>query len=258
MNRIKTFEELVSEAELQPFSGWDFSYIGGRYVQGEVYWDYRAMVLERLRKASSLLDLGTGGGEFVTSLGLLPRTACVTEGYGPNAKIALSSLSPLGADVVETLCDDNGSSPQRGALPFRDEAFDLVIDRHESYVPDEVYRVLNPKGLFLTQQVGPENDEELGRLFHSQSQSTRWDSEAAVKELRASGFDILEKGEASVRSRFLDVGALVYYLKAIPWEVPGFTVRRFEKELRSAHKVINARGGLDVTTERFYLLASRK
>ncbi len=258
MNRIKSFEELVSEAELQPFSGWDFAYIGGRYVQGELHWDYRAMVLERLRKASSLLDLGTGGGEFLASLRSLPRTACVTEGYHPNARIALSNLGQLGAYVVETLCDDNGSLHQRGAIPFRDEAFDLVIDRHESYVPDEVYRVLRPAGLFLTQQVGPGNNRELRRLFRAQSHSTRWDLEAALKELGTAGFDIHGEGEASVVSRFLDIGALVYYLRAIPWEVPGFAVKRFEKELRSAHEVISREGGLDVTTERFYVLASKR
>jgi SAM-dependent methyltransferase len=257
MSHAKTFEELVSEAEQQPFSGWNFSWIDGRYVQGKVYWDYRAMVLKMLPKARSLLDLGTGGGEFIASLGILPPIVCATEGYPPNAKIALSNLGPLGADVIENLCDDNGSSPHRGALPFRDETFDLVIDRHESYAPDEVHRVLKTSGRFLTQQVGSENNAELRRFFHVQNRSARWDLKAAERELTASGFDILEKGEASVRSRFLDVGALVYYLKAIPWEVPGFTMTRFERELRSAHDVIGVRGGLDVTTTRFYVLASR-
>ena len=32
-------------------------------------------------------------------------------------------------------------------LPFRDSAFDLVIDRHEAYLSAEVFRILHPGGI---------------------------------------------------------------------------------------------------------------
>ena len=251
-----TFEDLVSSAWCGPFHGWDFSCISGRYEEGQTRWDYRRLVLERLRKAKAILDLGTGGGEFLSSLGPMPAAACATEGYHPNAGLALANLRPRGVGVVETRTDDNGTIPQRGALPFRDLAFDLVFDRHEVCVPSEVRRVLKAEGVFVTQQVGDGNNVELRRLFGSPA-GGHWNLARAAEELEAAGLRVLEKGESSAKSRFVDVGALVYYLKAVTLEVPGFSVARFENELRRAHETTTDRGHFEVTTERFYVVASR-
>lgn len=257
MEESNTFEELVLAAEKKPFKGWDFSYLRGRYEQGRPGWDYRELVQQRLRDAASLLDLGSGGGEFLASLGRMPRTACATEGYRPNTKVAQARLRPYGVNVVETWCDDNGTEQQRGALPFVGESFDLVIDRHESYLPGEVMRVLKPGGQFVTQQVGDTNNSELRQLFQSPDRLNNWNLERATEELEAVGFRILDSGQFSFKSRFLDIGALVYYLKAIPWEVPGFSASSFERELREVHSAIARHGSFDVTTTRFYLAASK-
>ena len=254
---MDSFEELVESAERQPFKGWDFSYLRGRYIEARPCWDYRRLVLGRLGGAKSLLDLGTGGGEFLSSLGRLPSATCTTEGYGPNTRVALANLRTRGADVVKTWCDDNGTKPQRGALPFRTACFDIVIDRHESYIADEVYRVLKPGGTFITQQVGHGNNEDLRSAFHVPGRPVSRRLAEAVGELEASGFRVLAKNECVLMSRFLDVGAVVYLLKAIPWEVPGFSVSKFEKELREIHSVILKEGGFYVTTARFVVVAAK-
>ena len=100
---MEEFERIVQDAERQPFSGWEFSYLEGRYEQSKVSWDFQGMLLQRLEHAGSLLDLGTGGGEFLSSLQPLPRTTCVTEGYPPNAKIAKRRLEVLGVEVADVL-----------------------------------------------------------------------------------------------------------------------------------------------------------
>lgn len=167
---MDAFERLVSEAERQPFSGWDFSYLDGRYEEGKVSWDLREIILQELKQAGSLLDLGTGGGEFLTALKPLPKTTCVTEGYPPNARISKRRLRALGVEVVQTYCEDNeGTAPQRGALPFRTETFDVVMDRHEAYIAREVHRVLKPEGVFITQQVGDGNNAELHAFLQRES-----------------------------------------------------------------------------------------
>jgi hypothetical protein len=255
---MESFEELVSAAERQPFQGWDFSYLRGRYEQGEPDWDYRELVLERLGNATSLLDLGTGGGEFLSSLGRLPMVACATEGYQPNTKVALANLKSRGASVVQTWCDNEGVKPRKGALPFRAASFDLVTDRHESYLPGEVLRVLKSLGQFVTQQVGDRNNTELRQLFGVPRKGTVWNLSRAKDELETTGFHIVARGESITRSRFLDVGAVVYLLKAIPWEVPDFSTSRFEKELREVHSEIARNGSFEVTTARFYLVASKE
>jgi len=48
---------------------------------------------------------------------------------------------------------------------------------------------------------------------------------------------------------------LVFYLKAIPWQVPNFEVYKYRDELYSIHKLIEQQGYFEVTQHRFFLLA---
>ena len=52
---------------------------------------------------------------------------------------------------------------KNGTLPFDDESFDVVIDRHGDYNPPEIYRVLKPGGVVIMQQVGAENEYHLAQ-----------------------------------------------------------------------------------------------
>ena len=58
------------------------------------------MVIPFMRDAATMLDMGTGGGEFLFSLHPLPKTVYATEGYKPNVPIARQRLEPLGVKVV--------------------------------------------------------------------------------------------------------------------------------------------------------------
>lgn len=158
---MKAFDELVAEADSRAFEGWDFSFLRERLVENATPWDYRAIVTKLLIQVHSLVDLGTGGGELLSSLSPLPKMTLVTEGYPPNVSMAKRRLRPLDIEIIETFCDDNSAQTRRGALPFRDGPIDLVIDRHESFIADEVFRVLKPSGSFVTQQVGTANYPEL-------------------------------------------------------------------------------------------------
>ncbi len=259
---METFERLVADAEGQPFSGWDFSYLKNRYEEGEFSWDIRKMLLESLRHSRSLLDLGTGGGEFLSSLQPLPRTTCATEGYAPNARIARRKLQPLGVDVVQTFCEDNGGpSPQKGALPFRANTFDCVMDRHEAYIANEVYRVLKRQGVFITQQVGHGNNAELHDFLQEESEKeseASWNFRKAVVELEAVGFRVMERRAESTKSRFLDIAAIVYYLTFIPWEVPGFSTKKYDRKLREIDRRIRSDGFFEVSTARFFVIAVKE
>jgi hypothetical protein len=257
------FERLITEAESQPFSGWDFSYLEGRYVQGRPSWNFVQEARSVVQHAQSMLDMATGGGEFLSSLSPLPKTCCATEGYPPNSRIALGRLRPMGIDVVFTFWDDNGLEQQRGALPFRGGAFDFVMDRHESFLPGEVARVLTRGGIFLTQQVGSVNNPELREFFGKSPETLEagrasWNLSRAIKEIESADLKILQKKEEKTTSRFLDVGAVVYYLKAIPWEIPGFSTKAYRQQLLEMHRHITEAGSFNVTTSRFYVKAHKK
>ncbi len=252
MHNSELFDLLVAEAN-HPFAGWDFSHITatGRLAEGPLPWSYASRLLMPLRKAQSLLDMGTGGGEFLSSLQPLPPLTCATEGYAPNVPVARKRLEPLGVQVYEV-----GES---GKLPFAaDNQFDLVINRHEYYDPTEVMRVLKPGHQFITQQVGGKNENDLNSLMGVDAyQYAHWTLAYAVKQLEDTGWRIVEQKQASPIMRFFDVGAIVYYLKAIPWQIPDFSVEGYFDKLVEIHSNIEQHGYIDFHMDRFLIVAEK-
>ncbi len=241
------------EEEAAQMHGWDFSHLRGRYEEArDLPWNYRAVVAQHLRPEMKLLDMETGGGEFLLSLGHpLARTAA-TEGYAPNVALCEKTLRPLGVDFR--------AAQSGGKLPFPDESFDLVINRHGAYDVQEIRRVLKPGGVFVTQQVGAQNDRELVELlcgalplpFPSQTLA------AQQQVFEAAGFLLLDGQEYHGRIRFGDVGALVWFARVIPWEFPGFSVESSLDGLWKAQQLLEEKGRIDGTTHRFLLVARKK
>ena len=256
------FERHLTEASRQPFSGWDFSYLRGRMLEDRPTWDYAEQARRRFPGVATLLDLGTGGGEVLAGLAPLPPRTIATEGYAPNVEIARHCLAPLGVEVaaVEGAPDNIEIAPGAGigSLPFPDQSFSLVINRHESYYPVEVHRVLAPGGMFLTQQVGGAHHQALNRLLGASDKAgTAWNLDFAAAQLAAAGFQISDQREEFPETAFLDIGAVVYYLKAVPWQVPDFTVARYRDRLFTLHARIEAEGSLRIPGHLFYLEAIR-
>jgi SAM-dependent methyltransferase len=128
------------------FSGWAFDEFASAPLEPSEPWNYEARAGDLLRTAKSVLDMGTGGGEVFERLcSSFGGRAVATESWSLNAPVAAARLRPRGASVVQ--CHSL-------RLPFRREAFDLVLNRHEELDPAEVARVLSPGGRLLTQQVG--------------------------------------------------------------------------------------------------------
>jgi SAM-dependent methyltransferase len=205
--------------EERPFCGWDFSYLDDKWEEELPPWSYVDQVRALLPGASSLLDLGTGGGEKLLSLReLWPPRVAVTEGYAPNLCLARERLEPLGVEVVES------EAALRDPLPFEDGSFELVIDRHSEFDIAEVERMLAPGGTFVTEQVDGTNLADLSAAFGCEQPWT-WFTLEWVLERVAETSLVVEQAQAwSGVTRFHSVGALVYYLKAVPWTVEGFTV----------------------------------
>lgn len=237
--------------ETHAFQGWDFSHLDGRWADDDLPWDYRALALELLRPGVRLLDMGTGGGEFLLSLGHPHRLTTVTEGYPPNAALCRERLAPLGVTVAEA----DGEGP----LPFPDGSFDVVLDRHESFLPEEVFRVLAPGGTFLTQQVGGRNNNGLSQRLIPGFRPPYPDFglEETAGQLTQAGFQVLQGRESFPRLRFFDVGAVVFFAKVIPWEFPGFTVDGCFDALLDLQREIEVRGSVESIEHRFFLLARK-
>lgn len=242
-----------AEEEVAHIHGWDFSHIAGWYTeQNDLPWDYRAVIGQHLRPESRLLDIDTGGGEFLLSLGHPHANTAATENYLPNVQLCRETLLPLGIDFRQA---DGG-----GQLPFADDSFDVVINRHGDFCPEEIYRVLRPGGVFITQQVGAENDRELVRLLCGETPLPFPEQYLEVTKNRfaAAGFTILRGEEAFRQIRFFDVGALVWFARIIQWEFPRFSVDTHLDGLWKAQALLEQHGCIPGTTHRFLLVARKE
>ncbi len=172
--------------------------------------------------------------------------------------IARDRLKPLGVDVIRTYAEDNTVEPQTGALPFRTESMDMVIDRHESFVASEVYRVLRRGGIFLTQQAVSANYPELNEFLGAPKTEVVWDLQAARQQISEAGLYVTAGREARLESRFRDAGAVVFYLLAVPWQLEGFTVSGYLDKLKELHRLLIRNGGLRVTARRFYVRSTKR
>lgn len=246
---MQDFERLIAQAEAKSFSGWDFSWLNGRMSEGEVSWDYRLSVAEAASSVMSMLDMGTGGGEFLASLGPLPQDTCATEAYAPNIPVARRRLKPIGVHVAEFNRDDS--------LPFESGRFELIINRHEAYSPTEIRRLAKSRARFITQQVGGLNEIAINQALGAPvyEEFAHWNLTCAVHELQAAGWIVTASKEEFPETHFYDIGALVYYLKIIEWQVSGFTVEGFQPELQEIHKRIIQDGCFTAKAHRFYIEA---
>jgi SAM-dependent methyltransferase len=226
--------------ERAPFSGWDFGHIAGRLVEEEPPWSYDELVRSVMRSARSVLDLGTGGGEVLSRLrDAFPARVVATETYAPNVAVARARLGPLGVTVVPYEATET-SAP----LPFADGSFDAILSRHEAYEAPEVARVLAPGGRFLTQQVDGRSLEDLLPLFGVAPQFPDVTVERLSSDLRDAGLAVSDARAWWGRMVVRDVGALVYYLRAVPWDVPEFSVDRFTAPLLQLHRRLTREGEL--------------
>jgi len=241
----------IEQAYAVPIEGWDFSWLEGRAHETRPPWRFVDLVRTLIATSELTLDIDTGGGEFLERVAPARGTVVATEGYPPNVQVAARRLVPLGIMVVQAVSapdivdlDETSPMSDGSALPFRDAAFDAVIDRHSSYWPEEVHRVLRSGGRFLTQQRGEAGgdgeawEDLFGRPTHPHQ---RFDLSFATCQLEGAGFEIERAEVADTPMVFGDLASVVYYLRLVPWAVEGFDPdadgaaleqirRRFEKQ----------------------------
>ena len=160
MGEREALLSLWRERYAEPTTGWDFSSFDGVIDTDDPPWSYDDLARAALAGAASALDVGTGGGEVLLRLAdVLPDDTLATEGWAPNLPVATEALAPRGIAVVPY------DSEHDERMPFDDQRFEVVLDRHESYVASEVFRILRPGGVFVTQQVDGRDFEETHSLF---------------------------------------------------------------------------------------------
>lgn len=241
-------------AELEPyiaqarrFSGWDLD-VHEIPLEPGPPWSYEELVRSYGQRASAAIDLGTGGGEFLSRVrASLPPFVVATEEWQVNAPIARDRLSPLGIPVV------HGSSLQ---LMFRDASFDLVLDRHEALNPAEVARVLRPGGTVVTQQMGRNLWQELRRYFPYMTDFGDLLHDY-TDGFRRAGLGVSQRMEHDQRIAYPTLGELVYLMLLAPWQFPGFDPERELDALRAVERELGCEQGIALTMSHFLIVAHK-
>ncbi|MFW9906066.1 MAG: class I SAM-dependent methyltransferase [Candidatus Thorarchaeota archaeon] len=245
-----TFQSLYNDAISVEIKGWDFSYVKDRMISESPPWDYRQIILPFVQRSTCVLDMGTGGGEFLSTVKPLPKITYATEAYPPNIPLAKKNLCSYNVKVVPVTKHEE--------LPLPNSFFDLIINRHEEYNPEEVHRILKPQGLFITQQVGQFDSIELNQFFGDETyKEWEWNLEYASKQLKTNKFEILNGKEALINEYFRDIGAVVFYLRIISWQIPNFNIDENINKFKELHSIIERDGHFSTHGHRFLIIARK-
>jgi hypothetical protein len=254
-----TFEALYAGALAVPLSCWSFDSLGDRLALGPKPWQYHAIVRAAARGARVVVDLGTGGGEFWSSLALANELQVATECWAPNVPVAAARLGPRCVPVLtHAPAPDNLDWDERrggGELPFRSASIDVLHSRHESYAPPEIARTLSVDGCFVTQQVGSDPVGELADALGAARTASGWTLAFATRQLAAAGLAVVDGAEALQAVTYADIGAVATYARMVPWAFPGFDVHRDVDRLEALHERIQRDGGFTTHYAKFWLHA---
>src|SRR3954464_3572531 len=245
MRSSPEYDHLVGEAAGVSITGWEFAWLDGRAVGSDPSWSYPGLARPLLRRAGSLLDLDTGGGELLVELAPLPPHTVAVESWAPNVAVARDRLTPYGVRVVTE-------------LPGGENEFDVVLSRHGGLPAEDIARLLKPGGTVLSQQVGSDDLADLNaELGAPPPYAKKWTSLEVEAALTAAGLIVTDVREERPTLVFHDVGAVVYQLRAVPWQIRDFTPARYDEELRRLDAFIRTHGEVTATATRFPWRGSR-
>jgi hypothetical protein len=132
-----------------------------------------------------------------------------------------------------------------------------VVSRHPTVtVWGEIARVLEPGGTYLSQQIGVGSLRELTDfMMGPQPLRQRHSSERAVAAAESAGLVVTELQPVALRTEFDDVGAVVHFLRKVPWTVPNFSVEQYRPRLADLHEQIQRDGPFVAHAQRFLIEA---
>jgi SAM-dependent methyltransferase len=244
------FDELVAEGLAVDVSTWGAGFLPDRHHEEPLPWDYGELVRRYAHGATAMLDMGTGDGGRLRAAAPLPPHTVAYEEWAPTVPAAIATLHPIGVQLVRCAGSVQNTTPDVGGhpfLPFHDDVFDIVVNRHEAFSPHDVRRVLRPGGVFLTQQVCGDHGDQVRALFGVPPSGVRpWRLDDAVRQVEAAGFSVEDSGAASPEMWWTDVGAFVAYLRSVPWYLPDLRLDVHLDRLRELHVAGTIRTTFDV------------
>lgn len=247
--KYENLKKFWCNEEQAAFSGWDFSHLDSRWHSEPLPWSYKGIIHQYLLPSHQLLDMGTGGGEFLLTLKHPYEDMSVTEAWEPNVLLCKERLTPLGVRVYHV--------QDYSQLPIDDNKFDIVINRHEYYDLHEVSRILKPGGIFITQQVGADNVLDFAKRINPDNLPlySNFSLESELPKFKSNGLIVKYSNECYPELRFFDIGAVVFWAKIIEWSFPNFSVEKNFPYLCSLQDDLLQKGFVSAVQHRFIIIA---
>lgn len=184
----------------QPRSGWDFSSM--KTQRAAVPWDYIEVVKKYLKPTSTVLDVGTGGGERFAQL-----APFFESGVGVDIDPEMVATARQKAKTVGNVRFEVMGSDLNGL----NETFDIIINRHAPFDPKAIHEHLKQGGLFITQQVGEKNMQNIKQVLGQQTNEPTITKEM----LESAGLEVVDFREYNVEYVVQDIESLVFWLNAL-------------------------------------------
>jgi len=233
--------------------GWDFSRIEKKTKVVGKKWKYIRVVKRYINKETILLDVGTGSGELLLEVAQFVKKAYGIDYSRSMIKTARKNLAESRVSNVEFKLAD------AKRIPFSKEYFDVVICRHSNFYPKEVFRVLKPGGVFITQQVGEKDKENIKKVF-GRGQNFGKKVGALMnrysRELKKAGFEILKKDTSNALEYYANMEDLIFLLKNTPI-IPNFNIKKDRKFLEEIERRYKTKQGIKTNSFRFLMICRK-
>lgn len=233
--------------------GWDFSRIENRTKTVGEKWDFLEVVRNYVTNETILLDIGTDGGRKLLRVAISVKKAYGIDHQKSMITTANRNLAKSKRSNVEFKLADARK------LPFPEESFDVVMCRHAPFYSEEVFRVIKPNGVFITQQVGEEDKQNIKEVFgrgQSFGQKTGRFMNVCIQELKNAGFKILRTNTYNATEYYADMADLIFLLRNTPI-IPDFDMERDERYLKEVEKKYKTKNGIKTNSFRFLIICKK-
>jgi hypothetical protein len=146
--------------------------------------------------------------------------------------MAKTRLEPLWIKFIADYSDAD--------IPLPDASLDLILNRHGAYCEEELMCLLKPGVIFLTKQVGGHNDIRLNELIQDEVEFmvSCWTKDLISRQLKDAGVELLTVKEKFPPAESRDIGAVVFHLCDISWQIKDFNINKYHDKLYRIHQKI--------------------
>lgn len=204
-------------------------------------------------KGTVVLDIGTGEGRKFIEL-----SSYILLGLGIDTEPKMISLAERYRES-KNLHNLRFLTMNSKKIQFPDEFFDIITCRHAPFSLKEVYRLLKPKGIFITQQIHEKDKKNLKDLFgrgQNFKQSPGKHLKQIILEAREIGLKKITHKFSNLDYYFNSRQHLIDFLRISP-VIPNFDLRKEKSLIDKFVRKNQTKKGIKSNSARFLVIMKK-